>query len=102
MEIPRIGHFDLLFTVMYAWVVTSIFQTLSGAPRIRSFEFFMGLTLLVVVVDHWLLHFRNKEQIFLHSYFSLAPVILVLFFYAKLSHILSNHEAKALGSKFWV
>ena len=101
IKVAEIGHFDLLFAVLYAAVLTSIFQTLAQAPRITSFEFFIGATLRVVVVDHWLLHFRNKARIMEHPYFSLVSIVLVLFCYAKVNHILSSNQARSLGADFW-
>lgn len=96
-----IGHFDLLFTVMYASTVVSIFGTVSGAPLFKSFEFFMGLVLLIIVVDHWLLHYRNKEQILVHPYFSLVSIMLVLFFYETLNRMLCSGPVVWMESRFW-
>jgi len=97
----EVGHFDLLFTVLYAAIVVDIFHTIAKAP-LSSFEFLLGTTLLVVVVDHWLLHFRNHTEINQHKYFSLVTVGLTLFFYAKANEILST-RGKALleGQHFW-
>ena len=67
-----------------------------------SFEFLLGTTLLVVVVDHWLLHFRNREEIEKHRLFSLLIIGLTLFLYAKANEVLSVHgAARLLGWKFW-
>jgi len=57
----EVGHFDLLFTGLYAAIVGDIFHTLAKSD-IPSFQFFLGSTLLIVVLDHWLMHFRNPRR----------------------------------------
>jgi len=97
----KVGHFELLFTVLYAGVVMAIFQTITAAA-LKSFEFLLGLTLLILVIDHWLLHYRNKEKIQTHPYFSLISVLFVLFFYAKINQFLSEKKAGIEGIWFWI
>ena len=97
-----IGHFDLLFTVIYSAVMASVFTTASRSTQLRSFEFFMPLTLLIVVVDPWVLHNRNRYLIENYPYFSLVSILLVLFFYANINNMLADGEAQRMGSKFWI
>ena len=101
MNSTQIGHYDLLFTVLYAAVASSIFNTVSAAS-LWSFSFFMSVILLTVVIDHWILHNRNKRAIFDHPYFSLFTIILVLFFYSKLNHILSAERTLSENWHFWI
>jgi hypothetical protein len=102
-ENAEVGHFDLLFTVLYAAIVIDIFHTIAKSP-VLSFQFCLSVTLLIVVIDHWLMHFRNREQIDLHRYFSLVTIGLTLFFYAKADEVLSatNAPGEQSGSWFWI
>jgi hypothetical protein len=96
-----IGHFDLLFTVLYATIVIDVFHTIAKSP-LPSFPFLLAVTLLIIVIDHWLMHYRNREQIDQHRYFSLVTIGLTLFFYAKANEILSGTSAPGEeASSFW-
>src|SRR5258708_1094796 len=95
-----IGHFDLLFTVLYAAIVTDIFHTISKS-ELLSFPFLLAVTLLIVVVDHWLMHYRNHGQINQHPYFSLVTIGFTLFFYAKANEILSASTSSKEADALW-
>jgi len=95
-----IGHFDLLFTVLYAAIVTDIFHTIAKS-ELLSFPFLLGVTLLIVVVDHWLMHYRNHGQINDHPYFSLVTIGFTLFFYGKANEILSAFPSSNKPDALW-
>jgi hypothetical protein len=95
-----IGHFDLLFTVLYAAIVTDIFHTIAKS-EVFTFPFLMGVTLLIVVIDHWLMHYRNHDQINQHPYFSLVTIGFTLFFYGKANEILSASLSSKEPDALW-
>lgn len=95
-----IGHFDLLFTVLYAAIVTDIFHTIAKS-ELAGFSFLLAVTLLIVVVDHWLMHYRNHGQINEHPYFSLVTIGITLFFYAKANELLSGPTFSKEADALW-